>query len=331
MGVGIYVMQPPPIDASPAELSASARRPTPTPAPTPPAALNPSVLPAAAPVTLEPRPQPPKPKKRVKPSAAPTPTPEPAVPAASFVISTFNVLGGSHTSSGGNKSGYASGPTRMQNAVHLIERHGVDVVGFQELEQDQLYTFQRMEGSRYAVYPGMALGKSETRNSLAWRSDMWQLVKAEHIGIPYFDGNIRQMPVVLLRHRATGRQAWFANFHNPASTRRVGNQQHWRDVATSREIELANRLRETGIPVFFTGDMNERAEYFCRFTGGAPMDAANGGSNDGACRPPSEMGIDWIFGSHDVSFSGWFADRSDLVRRTTDHPMVVSRAVIAGQ
>lgn len=332
MGVGIWAVQPQGVDADAALSSARASQtPSPTASPTPTAAPLP-VLRAAAPVTLEARPEP-KRTKKPKPTETPekaTAAAEPALPAAEFVISSFNVLGSSHTRPGGNKPGMASGTTRMQWAMQLVDRHGVDVVGFQELEEDQLHTFNRLAGGRFGIYPGMQLGKPETRNSLAWRTSTWQLLEAQHIDIPYFDGNLRKMPVVLLQHRATGRKAWFANFHNPASTRRVGNQQHWRNVATAKEIDLANRLRASGNPVFFTGDMNEKAEYFCAITGRAPMVAANGGSNSGGCRPPGNMKIDWIFGSNDVSFSGYFADRSAMVQKTSDHAMIVSRAALGG-
>ncbi len=332
MGVGIWAVQPQAVDADATLSSARASQspsPSPTPTPTPTAEPLP-VLRAAAPVTLEARPEPKKTRKP-KPTETPTVAAAPALPSAEFVISSFNVLGSSHTRPGGNKPGMASGTTRMQWAVQLVERHGVDVVGFQELEEDQLHTFNRLAGGRFGIYPGMQLGKPETRNSLAWRTSTWQLLEAQYIDIPYFDGNLRKMPVVLLQHRATGRQAWFANFHNPASTKRVGNQQHWRNVATAKEIDLANRLRASGNPVFFTGDMNEKASYFCALTGRAPMIAANGGSNSGGCRPPGNMKIDWIFGSNDASFTGYFADRSAMVQKTSDHAMIVSRAVLAGQ
>ena len=76
--------------------------------------------------------------------------------------------------------------------------------------------------------------------------------------------------------------------------------------------------------------MNERAEYFCRVTGATRLVAAAGGSNGGGCRPPSPTQIDWIFGSPGAAFSGYTIDRSDLVRRTTDHPLITSNVSIDG-
>lgn len=279
----------------------------------------------APPVTLEPKPDPPK--KKPKPKKKPD-KPEP-LPVADFVVSSFNVLGSSHTTGSG---GMAPGPARMRNAVALLGHHGVDVVGFQELQGDQYREFQRVAGGTYDVYPGTAAGPLGIENSLAWRTSEWTLQQAATISIPYFDGNRRPMPYVLLEHNVSGRLAWFANFHNPATNPKRGNNDRWRTMAMNIEIDLANRLmNETGYPVFVTGDMNEREQYFCAITGRAPMIAANGGSHDGVCRPPRyPMPVDWIFGSDFVTFASYYRDESAFVRRTTDHPMIVAQAILDG-
>ncbi len=256
------------------------------------------------------------------------PTPKPPRKSTDLVISSFNVLGSSHTVPGGERPGMEPGPARIRSAIKLLERHQVDIVGFQELQGDQLREFQKVAGERYAVYPGFALGKREAVNSIAWRKDKWELVRPGSIEIPYFDGNRRQMPVVRLRNRETGQEAYFANFHNPADTKRFPDQERWRDLATAKQIDLVNRLRkETGLPVFVTGDMNEREEYYDTLTRSTEMVAANSGPHG---QRPKQMGIDWIFGSPDIRFSDFTRDRSALVKRTTDHPMIVSKARIKG-
>ena len=60
--------------------------------------------------------------------------------------------------------------------------------------------------------------------------------------IPYFNGNPRPMPVVLLRDKAPGMMTYFANFHNPADTAAYRNQGRWRAEATRIEIALPNQL-----------------------------------------------------------------------------------------
>jgi hypothetical protein len=266
---------------------------------------------------------------RPKPTPAQTATPEPP-PVLDFVISSFNVLGSSHTSASGKSPEMASGRTRAGRAADLVRRHGSDVVGFQELQAVQLATLQRQTTMDF--YPGFSLTRRDTENSLGWRRDAWVAVEKHTIDIPYFNGHVRAMPYVRLKSLSTGLEAWFANFHNPADTREYHHQQRYRDRATSEEISLVNRLMDdTGLPVFVTGDMNERDSYFCRMTSGAPMVAARGGSNNGGCRAGNPRAVDWIFGSQGVQFSGYYEDRSHLVDITTDHPVVVSHVRIQGE
>lgn len=285
-----------------------------------PPAAEPPPWREAPPVTFKPKPDPkPKPKKK---HHKPAPVPE-----ADFVISSFNVLGSSHTA---GRGGMASGTQRMRQVVNLLAHHGVDVVGFQEMQTDQYRELLRVAGGTYDVYPGTAAGQLGVDNSIAWRTSEWTAVQLSTIPIPYFDGNRRPMPYVLLKHNVSGRYAWFANFHNPATNPKRGNNDRWRALATTIEIQLAQRLiAETGYPVFFTGDMNEREQYFCRLTGSTPMIAANGGSNEGGCQPPAyPMPVDWIFGTDQVDFLSYYRDESSYVRRTSDHPMIVAQVVL---
>lgn len=243
-----------------------------------------------------------------------------------FVLATFNTLGASHTDAGGNKPWYASGTARTRSAVQLLGHYGVDVAGLQEFQRPQWHEFASTAGGTYAIYPG----PHNPQNAIVWRRSAFQLVSASTVRIPYFHGHMVRMPVVRLRERATGQTAYFINVHNPATTKRRGNQTHWRRVATRREIALTHRLHQLGDPVFLTGDLNEHAEFFCRYTASGVMHAAAGGSNTGACNPPpdSRAHIDWIFGSQGVTFSAYTKDRGAFVQRTADHPLVLTRALL---
>ncbi len=272
---------------------------TPSPPPSPPAPTTPSTPPSGRPPTK-----------------------------TTFVISSFNVLGSSHTKGpGSDRPGMAPGVQRIRTAAELLERHDVDVVGFQEFQGDQFDAFKKVAGDKFAVYPGFKLDKGAVVNSIAWRKETWDLVKGDFIDIPYFGGKNVKMPVVRLRNKQTGQEAYFANFHNPASTRKQGDHEKWRDVATQKEIDLVNRLRQqTGLPVFITGDMNERDEYYDKMTAHTDMTSADTGRNG---KPPKSMAIDWIFGTESmVTFSDYTRDRSALVKKTSDHPMIVSKATI---
>ncbi len=274
----------------------------------------------AEPVTFEEKPEP---RKQAKKKDRKKDLPPPLPAAAEFTVGTFNVLGSSHTSRGGKWPGMAEGPTRIRWAAGLLDSRGVDVVGFQEMQRDQFRTFLGATGGGFAVYPGESAGPLGIENSLAWRRSEWTALELNTIPIPYFDGRLRPMPYVLLQHNLTGRKAWFANFHNPASNSRRGNNDGHRWRAMMLEIDLANRLwNETGYPVFITGDMNEREVYFCTMTGRAPMVAPNGGSNEGSCSPPPyPMPVDWVFGTNVVTFSNY--SRIE-VPRISDHPLVAA-------
>ena len=258
----------------------------------------------------------------------PTTTPPPTTPgvATQFTASSLNVLGADHTDSGGNKHGWAPGAVRMKWLTEIIQDRSVDVVGLQEFQYPQYQTFVAELGDEFGTYPGLLWGKRGMRNSVAWRLDQWDLVSGSWIKVPYFHGTVLRMPVVLLRNIQTGQQVYYSSFHNPADVR--GNAEKWRDQATDIEIAMVNRLRtSSGLPVFVTGDMNERNEYFCRMTAGTDMLAANGGFNQGGtCGPTRPVYIDWIFGSPETTFTGYEAYRSAKVRKSTDHPMIITQA-----
>lgn len=253
---------------------------------------------------------------------------EQIVPTA-FRVMSFNVLGHSHTVGGGNKTGYASGPTRMGMAMQILRSFKVDVVGLQEFEPIQNYSFLRRAGGQWDTYPGMQLGTKGVRNSVAWRTDVWDVVTKRTLSSPYFRGNRVPMPYVQLEHRETGQRVWFINIHNPTSNAKRGQNERFRDIGTTLQVNLANRLKAaTGDPVILMGDFNERAEAFCRVTGGGRMSASAGGSVGGPCRPPGDLGIDWIFGTTDLSFESHVRTRGGLISRATDHPVVVADAVV---
>ena len=249
--------------------------------------------------------------------------------ATNFRVASFNVLGASHTGGAAGRAGFGAGSSRMAMAVSYLRARAIDVVGFQEFEDPQYTAFANTAGE-YAVWPARALGPKSIRFSIAWRTTTWTLAEARSIGSPYAGGGYIQMPYVKLRHNVTGREVWFANFHNPADTPSLGRNARWRAIATGIQTALAKRLRsETGLPVIITGDMNERAAYFCPMTVRTDLGAANGGSTGAACVPPRAMQVDWIFGSSDLVFSNYLADRSAPVPRMTDHPVVSADVYLA--
>ena len=203
-----------------------------------------------------------------------------------FQVATYNVLGWSHTLNGAR--GYKGGVHRIYWAKRLLAKHGVDVAGFQEMQIPQLRRFLELAKGRWAVFPGTRLLERDAENSIGWRTDRFRLVDASTVKIPYFDGAPRTMPIVLLRDKSTGAMVYFSNFHNPTDNRKHPNQGHWRREATRVEVALTWQQWRSGIPRIMTGDMNERAEYFCRVTrNGTPLDCGTAGQHPGPrCLPP---------------------------------------------
>ena len=115
----------------------------------------------------------------------------------------------------------------------------------------------------------------------------------------------------------------------PQPGRRPGPAQHLRNAAVRREVALVNRLRVHGTPVVVTGDFNDRAEFFCPIARGTGVVSADGSHlTNGRCRLPRETGVDWVVGSRKVGFDHFHRVRTGLVRRTSDHPFVWSRATV---
>lgn len=244
-----------------------------------------------------------------------------------FQVASYNVLGDSHTGPGGNKPGFPDGGPRMDMSIAALRNNGIDVVGFQEFEQSQYGMFTSRAGE-YSLYPGMALGNKSVRFNIAWRSDVFRMVEAHTLSIPYAGGSRIAMPVVLLESISTGRRAWFANFHNPADTPNLGNNARWRAEAAAIEVAHLTELHQSdGVPVIATGDYNERAEIFCRFTAGGVFTAAAGGSSAGGCSPPPSMQVDWVFGSTGVAFTGYSVTGTG---QASDHSMVHATATLTG-
>jgi endonuclease/exonuclease/phosphatase family metal-dependent hydrolase len=245
------------------------------------------------------------------------PAPQPAAD-VDAVIATFNVLGGSHTAADGKAPGLASGPVRMRRTVRLLEAADVDVAGFQELQGPMAEEFAKLAGDRWRLFHA----DGDTENAVAWRRTTWVPVETDTVAVPYFNGSLRRMPVVRLRHRETGIKTWFINIHNPANTDRFPQQQGGRADALRIERTLVQRLARGGSEVVLMGDFNQRAGAFCHFTKSGLMQSATGERRRKECQEPEYPGIDWIFGTRGLEFTDWNVRDDEPVDLTSDHPLV---------
>lgn len=241
-----------------------------------------------------------------------------------FRIATFNVLGASHTRKGGDSFIKTPYQKRMGYAVRVLANHRVDVVGFQEFESPQAAAFAGQLGRAWGMFPRPGSDQADGRQTIAWREETMELVRATTVTYPYFQGSIVHTPAVQLRLRGTEDTFWVINVHNPATGCAVcgGDNDRWRRQSVNREIAAIKALGADGTPVFLVGDMNSKDAFYCQVSSALPVVFAAGGSNDAAgCRPPRPTPIDWILATKGVSFSGYLSDDSPLVDAATDHPV----------
>lgn len=234
-----------------------------------------------------------------------------SAPIHSFVVSSFNILGSQHTK---GRKGYAPGTARAASATRLLLSRGVSIVGFSEIQADQLGVFRRNAPS-FGAYPGTAAGPRGVPQTLAWDTRVWRLEDAWTFNIP-FSHQIRPQPVVKLASVATGAQIYVVNVHNSPQ-----GMEAERDRAMAIEVGIINRLAASGLPVVMTGDFNEKAEALCRFTTSTPLVSAVGGSG---CTPARGARVDWIFASR-LSVESYNIDRSAPIPSITDHAVMFSR------
>ncbi|MEO6510748.1 MAG: endonuclease/exonuclease/phosphatase family protein [Nocardioides sp.] len=238
-----------------------------------------------------------------------------------FQIGTFNVLGSQHSTPSGDHRSYPSARIRSPRAVARIRSFGVDILGTQELQPDQLNAIQAMTG--YAAYPGYAFGSRETDNTIFYDDSRFEFVSGSYFTIHFMHAD-RPQTILRLRDKETGREFYVLNMHASAGfgsyavTRRAGHY-----IAAN----TVNRLKAEGIPIFLTGDMNDRADFFCRVAPMTGMVAAIGGSTAGGCHPAGALAVDWVMGWGNVSFSNYIEDRSTM-RTTSDHYFVSATATV---
>jgi hypothetical protein len=258
------------------------------------------VKPAGAPIAKLPPPPPPPPE------------PEPSTP-FTFQVGTLNVLGSQHTAGSG---GYGPGTSRAAMLAGAIASRGIDLIGMQEMQDDQLAVMQgRLPG--HTIWPGRALGNNGVRLQIAFSDALFELVDTGSI-TTVFDHQTRPIPYVLLRNRETDGEFYVIDIHNSPR-----DQEADRDAATGAEIALVNTLRATGRPVLLMGDTNEHTEFFCRVAASTGLVGSNGANAAGGCHVGvGPIKIDWIMGGGGVSFSGHVVDYGAPVPASTDHAFV---------
>lgn len=231
-----------------------------------------------------------------------------------FKMASFNVLGASHT-------GARSGVLRTRGVARLLGSRGVGIAGLQEFEKIQYRKFLRLTQHRWGVV-SVPRGKGiDTRNAIVYNKSRFRLLSKSSVSIPYYGPEVR-VPIARMRSRTTGKVFYVMNTHNAADVHGSGVGK--RREAVRRQVRKLTELRRRGATIFFTGDMNERAEVHCAVTRGGLFKSASGGSVGRHCSTPRANGIDWIFGTRDVSFARWVSDKTPRTSGISDHSLVIT-------
>jgi alpha-tubulin suppressor-like RCC1 family protein/endonuclease/exonuclease/phosphatase family metal-dependent hydrolase len=244
------------------------------------------------------------------------------VDATKVVVTTFNILGSQHTEPGGGAKTYAPGRIRSEWATSILQDLGSGIVGFQEIQPDQVLQLQRSLGARFAWYPGTTTDPRKVWQSIMWDTAQWRLVDSKDVYVPFL-GKTRPNSMVRLRNVQSGRDIWVLNAHNNSGN--TADRQRQRDEAVRIELDTILTQRQQKVPVVFLGDMNERERVFCTTTKRTDLEAVTGGSYVGdTCTPPRTMHLDWIFASPELPTRGaGFVDNAQ-VDRVTDHSLLSS-------
>ncbi len=250
------------------------------------------------------------------------------IPATSFRIASYNVLGYHLTAPGGGRPGFAPGTTRVAGGLARLEGSDASIVVLNEFESPQAGVFlaNGRWGLQRATLNNTFRDGNGSGNAIAWQKDTWKLVAATEFTVPW--QVTLHMPVVRLENVKTKAQVIVIGVHNPASTSVQGNQSGSRSVARQIELDYITDLREAmpGVPILLAGDMNERTEAFCGFTGTGILASSAGGSVGGACQVPRHGPVDWIFGTLELDFTGQYIDRGTL-GNISDHPLLYGDVV----
>ncbi len=241
---------------------------------------------------------------------------------ATFRIGTFNILGSQHTAPGGDKPGsWPSGAARMPGTLERIRAHGVSVLGVQEAQPEQLAGL--VNGTGFNIYPGADYSALNRVNSILYDPAVFEFVSGSSFQMSNGTGT-RAQPILRLRHIASGREMYFVNAHPPAGHTRSLTAKRLGSI--SQLVGVVNGLKSEGLPVFLTGDMNDRQVFAQRLLPPTAMVAAiyTGGGAGG----PTP--VDWIVATSGVSFTGYTRDATTISRRISDHFFIAATATVSG-
>ena len=234
----------------------------------------------------------------------------------SLRLASINVLGNGHSRPYAHDDRFGPSRMRAEWTAQALITGGLGVVGLQEPTAGQLQGILTAARGRYASHPSPAAGDLAVEAALVWDTRRYEAVRKTTIRTQFI-ARVLKRPVVKLRERATGRKFWVMNVHNAP-----WDYQKKRNQATKVQIARIKELEQSGLPVFYIGDFNEKRTILCKVLRRTGLASPYGGriNGRGECVPPRRrMRVDWIFGSRFAKYSGFAYTRPPLVRLSTDH------------
>lgn len=241
----------------------------------------------------------------------------------SFTLGTMNLLGSQHTGDPGDD--YPSWPRaswRTPQQAKAILLSGTDIVGLQETKPDQLDGLLARTG--YEAYPGYQFGRRDTDNSILYDPKKFEFVSGTSFRITFMNAN-RPQTVLRLRHKATGREMYFLNVHTSAGRDREHTRTRHAGLAST--VNQIRNLRAEGLPIFLTGDMNDRGPFRSRVLGPGQLVAAIDGPWRTPRFGPGWLAVDWLASTKEVSWTD-FSVTNFQQRRISDHYFITARATV---
>ncbi len=251
------------------------------------------------------------------------PEPDPGGP-LSFRLATMNTLGNHHTRPFADADRFGPSRVRADWTAQMLLNNGIQVAGIQEQDAGQLAAIIAGSEGRFASYPEPSAGDLGVESTIIWDTTDFEALETRTIRTQFI-ARVLPRPIVKLRQLSTGKEFYVMGVHNAPN-----DYQAKRDKATNKQLAEIQKLQETGLPVFYVGDMNEKKTILCKTMERTGLVSASGGrlKPNGTCVTPKLMRVDWIFGPAQTQWGGFEFSKPPLARLSTDHWVPVVDVVV---
>ncbi len=174
-----------------------------------------------------------------------------------FNIATLNIYHSDHQS-------ISDWGPRLHLSVSTLTKNDVSIAGLQEVRPDQMAAFNTdaFGATRYDMWPKTSSGKASdpdyNPNPIVYDRNKFTRVDQKYIGYKYFEGTSSKAPIIKLQDNTTQQQFYVANIHHPADVKDHGDASRWRLEDAQANAAYFKQLSSEGLPIFFTGDFNNR-------------------------------------------------------------------------